>query len=114
MTLQIKYQEFTQSEYTNEITVRNKLVIVEFGCECCGSCLLMYLIINQISKRYIQNIKTLLIDYTIAGELNLPVTIFEKPTVLIYKESELVDIISGIISQVKFEEIILSHLRNNK
>ena len=96
--------------FENEILQNNKLVIVEFGADWCGSCRLMASIVSDISVTYRDQINVVKLDIDLKKHLVKKYGIWAKPTFLFIKNGEVVDNIIGSAPRKDFENKLISLL----
>ena len=99
-----KYLELTDSTFTSEVLEAAETVLVDFTAEWCGPCKMMAPAIEQLAEEYGGKAKVGKMD----ADLN-PVTISKYgvrgvPTLLFFKNGEVVDKIVGAVSKREMEE----------
>ncbi|MGQ9543251.1 MAG: thioredoxin [Candidatus Bathyarchaeia archaeon] len=97
-------------ETFDETVGRGGLVVVDFWAEWCGPCRVLSPIIDQLAKEYAGK--------ALFAKLNVdenPATaarfgVMSIPTLLIFKDSRLVDTVVGLAPKIKIESILKRHL----
>jgi thioredoxin 1 len=104
--------------YTTELNDENYetfindsgLVIVDMYAEWCIPCKNMSSILDELSSEYLDKIKIGKCNVDNCNEIVSELNIKNIPTILIYKNHEIVETIYGSILKTKLVEIINKHL----
>ena len=98
------------NEQNYDSFVESGLVLVDIKTEWCGPCKVIGPIIDQISSDYVGSLKVGKLDADIARDLLIKLGIRNIPTLILYKNGEIVERNTGVISKEKVEELINNHL----
>ncbi|MEM3381163.1 MAG: thioredoxin [Candidatus Bathyarchaeia archaeon] len=99
------------SDMTFDETIRrNRLVVVDFWAEWCGPCMVLSPVIDQLAKEYAGRVlfAKLNIDENPAATAKFGV--MSIPTLLIFKDSNIVDRIVGVAPKSRIESVLNSYL----
>jgi thioredoxin 1 len=88
----------------------DKLLLVDFYAEWCNPCKVMSPIIDAISVDFDGRVIVGKVDVEKSGDLASRFGIRNIPTLLLFKDGEIVDRSSGSISQIQLDEMINKHL----
>ena len=104
------FEILTDANFAEKIEKSEKLAIVDLSAEWCGPCRMVSPIIHELAAEYD--------DRIIAGELNVdenPMTtakykVRNIPTVLFFKNGEIVDKQVGAVPKASFKNLIEKHI----
>ena len=88
----------------------NGLALVDVFAEWCGPCKVIGPIVDQISSEYHGRLSVGKLDADGARELISELGVRNIPTLLLYKDGEIVERNTGMVSKEKIEELISNHL----
>lgn len=96
--------------FAKEIIEAAELVIVQFKTEWNGGCQIMAPIYDELSKQFASKAKFFTIDTEVEQAIAKEYRIMELPTILFFKDGELIDHVKGLLSKnllaLKIEEAI--------
>jgi thioredoxin 1 len=90
--------------------VESGLVLVDIKAEWCGPCKVIGPIVDQISSEYFGKLKVGKLDADGARDLVQELGIRNIPTLLLYKDGEIVERNTGMITKEKIEGLVNNHL----
>lgn len=97
--------EIKDSEFTEKVLNSNKLVVVDFAAEWCGPCKRLAPVLQSISEKF-EDVDFYKVDVDEAAEAVSKYSIRNVPTLIFYKNGEIVDKFSGsVIPQVIEDKI---------
>jgi thioredoxin 1 len=104
------FEILTDANFAEKIEKSEKLAVVDLSAEWCGPCRMVSPIIHELAAEYDGRI--------IAGELNVdenPMTtakykVRNIPTVLFFKNGEIVDKQVGAVPKASFKNLIEKHI----
>ena len=96
----------TKDNFENEVMKSDKPVLVDFWASWCGPCMAVAPIIDSLADEYDGKIKVCKVNVDNEGELTKKYRVMSIPTILMFKNGEVVDKIVGSRSKSEFEEII--------
>jgi len=104
------FESFTDANFDEKVIKSDKLAVVDLTAEWCGPCRMVGPIIHELAEEYG--------DRIVAGELNVdenPGTtaayrVRNIPTVLFFKNGEVVDKQVGAVPKATYKGIIEKHI----
>ena len=100
----ISFNEF------ESILNNNELVFVDFFASWCGPCKMFSPIVEQISQKYKDKITVLKIDIDENSEIAEKYSIQSVPTSILFKNSNIVERVSGMISFNQCSDLVDKYL----
>jgi thioredoxin 1 len=88
----------------------NGLVLVDIKAEWCGPCKVIGPLVDQISSEYYGQLSVGKLDADGARDLISELGVRNIPTLLLYKDGEIVERNTGMVTKEKIEELINNHL----
>ena len=102
-------REITDENFADEIESSEGLAIVDFWAEWCGPCRMVGPIIEELAEQYSGKIKVGKLDVdsnrVTAGRFNVR----SIPSILYFKDGQMVDAVVGAYPKKFLEEKILEH-----
>jgi thioredoxin 1 len=102
-------REITDENYADEIESAEGLAIVDFWAEWCGPCRMVGPIIEELAEQYSGKVKVGKLDVdsnrVTAGRFNVR----SIPSILYFKDGQMVDAVVGAYPKKYLEEKILEH-----
>jgi thioredoxin 1 len=106
------FVQVNKENFNNVVLKSDKIVVIEFMAEWCGACHIMAPVMNEVSKQYGKSIQIFKIDVDKEKELSTKYNVQKVPTIVIFKDGEVVDFSEGIISKKVMLNKIKILLRN--
>jgi len=88
----------------------NGLVLVDIKAEWCGPCKVIGPLVDQISSEYHGQLKVGKLDADDARDLITELGVRNIQTLLLYKDGEIVERNTGMVTKEKIQELITNHL----
>jgi thioredoxin 1 len=88
----------------------NGLVLVDIKAEWCGPCKVIGPLVDQISSDYHGQVSVGKLDADGARDLISELGVRNIPTLLLYKDGEIVERNTGMVTKEKIQELITNHL----
>ena len=95
------------SEDFNE-EIKNNLTLVDFYAVWCGPCKMMHPVIEEIANNY-SNLKIIKVDVDKHQELARNYSVMSIPTLILFKDGQIVEKNIGFTPSVTLESWIKSH-----
>ena len=93
--------------FTNEVLEQTKLVLVDFWAEWCGPCKQIAPTLEELAEKYSENLSVCKVDVDANRELALQYNVRSIPSLMIFKNGEMVD---SLIGAVSLEAVSYTHL----
>lgn len=100
--------ELNEENYDN--FTKENLVLVDIWANWCNPCRVISPIIDQISSDYVGRLSVGKLDADIARDLLTKLGVRNIPTLILYKNGEIVERNTGMVTKEKVEELINNHL----
>lgn len=94
------------SNFNNEITNTDKLVIIDFFATWCGPCKMLSPIISEIANEYSNSVKVCKVNIDENQDLAIKYNIMSVPTLIFLKNGESIKSSIGFCPKSKLENII--------
>ena len=106
----IAYVTELNGENYQTFTTENNLVLVDIWAEWCGPCRMISPIVDQLSSDYHGKLSVGKLDADSNREIIQELGVRNIPTILLFKNGEIVDKSVGAASKEKLVEMINSHI----
>ncbi|MCS7209317.1 MAG: thioredoxin [Fimbriimonadales bacterium] len=100
----------TQSEWQAEVLNSPVPVLVDFWAVWCGPCRLIAPIVEELSQQYAGKLKVYKVDVDQERHLATQYGIMSIPTLLLFKNGQVVEQIVGALPKGAIEQKIAKHL----
>lgn len=88
----------------------NALVMVDFFATWCGPCQMFSPIVEQVEDKYDGDLAVVKVDIDESSDIAEKYTIQSVPTTIIFKNGEVVERVSGMLSLSQCSDLINKHL----
>ena len=92
--------------FTSEVLEQSKLVLVDFWAEWCGPCKQIAPTLEEIAEKYSENLSVCKVDVDSNRELALQYNVRSIPSLMIFKNGEMVDSLIGAVSLEELEDLV--------
>jgi thioredoxin 1 len=106
----VAYVTELNSENYERFTTDNNLVLVDIWATWCGPCKMIAPIVDQLSIDFQGTLSVGKLDADVNREIVQELGVRNIPTLLLYKNGEIVDRSVGSVSKEKLTEMINSHI----
>ena len=106
-----KIVEITDQNFTEEVDSQAGLSMVDFWAAWCGPCRLVAPIVEKLAEDYAEEgLRVGKLDVDQNQEIASRFGVRSIPTILFFKDGELVDQVIGLVPRTQLEELIQKHL----
>ena len=92
--------------FSSEVLEQTKLVLVDFWAEWCGPCKQIAPTLEEIAEKYSENLSVCKVDVDSNRELALQYNVRSIPSLMIFKNGEMVDSLIGAVSLEELEDLV--------
>lgn len=101
--------EVTDQNFTDEIESSRGLAMVDFWAEWCGPCRMVSPVVEELAKEYADTLKVGKLDVDANPETAQRFNVRSIPSILFFKDGELVDAVVGALPKSSLEQKIRQH-----
>ena len=94
--------EFTDDNFKQEVLSSDKPVLVDFWADWCQPCHMIAPTINELAEDYAGRVKVGKVDTDANGDVSLELQISSIPTVMLFKDGEMVRKCVGVTAKQQF------------
>lgn len=98
--------KFTEENFTKEVLQAQELVVVDFYADWCGPCQMMGPVIEELAEQYQGVVKIGKLNTDENQELAGKYKIMSIPSILFFKNGEIVEFLNGVTSKEEMEQKI--------
>ena len=92
--------------FESEVLKQTKLVLVDFWAEWCGPCKQIAPTLEELAEKYSENLSVCKVDVDSNRELALQYNVRSIPSLMIFKNGEMVDSLIGAVSLEELEDLV--------
>lgn len=100
----------TKENFDAEVLQSNVPVLVDFWAPWCGPCKMVGPVMEQLSEEFAGKAKIAKIDVDSQGELAVRYNVMSVPTMIIFKNGEIVDQSIGALPKPHFVDMLNKHI----
>ena len=101
MTISVNNESFS-----SEVLEQSKLVSVDFWAEWCGPCKQIAPTLEELADKYSESLSVCKVDVDSNRELALQYNVRSIPSLIIFKNGEMVDSLIGAVSLEELEDLV--------
>ena len=101
--------ELTDESFATEIEQGEGLAIVDFWAEWCGPCHAVGPVIEDLARQYAGKVKVGKLDVDSNRRVTERFNVRSIPSILYFKDGELVETVIGVRSKSQLEQLIQAH-----
>ena len=101
MTISVNKETFSK-----EVLEQSKLVLVDFWAEWCGPCKQIAPTLEELADKYSENLSVCKVDVDTNRELALQYNVRSIPSLMMFKNGEMVDSLIGAVSLEELEDLV--------
>ena len=102
--------KISDDDFDEEIGKHQGLAVVDFWAEWCGPCHMIAPFIEQVADEYDGKVKVGKVDVDSNQRTSMRFNVRSIPSVLLFKDGELVDTLIGAVPKAQLVERIEAHL----
>jgi len=102
--------ELTDSNFKKEVLESKLSCLIDFWAPWCGPCRMIAPHIKEIEKEYKGRLKVCKLNVDKADDTASAYYVSSIPTLLVFKDGEIVDRVVGAISKIEIEKIIKPYI----
>ena len=95
-----------KDNFSSEVLENDKLVPVDFWAEWCGPCKQIAPTLEELAEKYSENLSVCKVDVDANRELALQYNVRSIPSLMIFKNGEMVDSLIGAVSLEELEDLV--------
>ena len=100
----------TKENFDAEVLQSDVPVLVDFWAPWCGPCRMVGPVMEQLSEEFAGKAKIAKIDVDSQGELAVRYNVMSVPTMIIFKNGEIVDQSIGALPKPHFVDMLSKHI----
>ncbi|KPK58250.1 MAG: thioredoxin [Gemmatimonas sp. SG8_38_2] len=102
--------EVTDETFEQEVEQAEGVAMVDFWAAWCGPCRLVGPIVEELAEEYAGQVKVAKLDVDASQRTAMKFGIRSIPSILIFKDGELVDAVVGAVPKQHLEQKLKPHL----
>ncbi len=102
--------EVNDATFDEEVEQNEGLAMVDFWAAWCGPCRLVGPIVDQLAEEYAGQVKVAKLDVDASQRTAMRFNVRSIPSILFFKNGELVDTVIGAVPKPHLEKKIKEHL----
>ncbi len=100
----------TADNFETEVIKSDQPVLVDFWAEWCGPCRMVGPVIDELAGQYNGKVKVGKLNVDDQGELASRFRVMSIPTIMLFKNGEVVEKVVGARSKEDFEKMLNKHI----
>ena len=105
-----KVLELNVNDFDQEVMSSDRLVVVDFWAQWCGPCKILSPIMDNLSETFENKVKIAKVNVDEQPELTTKFKIMSLPTILFFKDREIIEKIAGMRNEADLQKTIEKHL----
>ncbi len=97
-------------DFDAQVRQSDKLTLVDFWAEWCGPCKMIAPIVEELAEEYDGRLKVCKLDVDQNQRTTQEYAVRSIPSLLFFKDGEVVETVVGAVRKQRLEEVIESHL----
>ena len=100
--------KLTEKNFEEEVLKEEKLVLVDFWASWCGPCQMLAPVLSQFAEEHKDKLKVGKVNVDEQRDLAIKYNITSIPTLILFKNGEIVNVSVGFHSKAELKEIVKS------
>ena len=98
--------KLTEKNFEEEVLKEEKLVLVDFWASWCGPCQMLAPVLSQFAEEHKNKLKVGKVNVDEQRDLAIKYNITSIPTLILFKNGEIVNVSVGFHSKAELKEIV--------
>jgi len=98
--------KLTEKNFEEEVLKEEKLVLVDFWASWCGPCQMLAPVLSQFAEEHKDKLKVGKVNVDEQRDLAIKYNITSIPTLILFKNGEIVNVSVGFHSKAELKEIV--------
>lgn len=100
----------TSENFESEVVNSGQPVLVDFWAEWCGPCRMVGPVIDELAEEYSGKVKIGKLNVDQQGDLAMKFRVMSIPTIMLFKNGEVVEKVVGVRTKEEFQNMIQKHI----
>lgn len=102
--------EITDASFDAEVLKHEGTVLMDFYAPWCGPCKMLTPVLEKVAEDYKGKVKVVALNVDENNQTSINYQIMSIPTLIVFKNGEVVDKVLGFLNEERLKELLDSHL----